>query len=56
MLSGIVILDNEVWYRAMRGIQCSSKCSACHSWEVVAILANVGAFSFVELPFSFTIR
>jgi hypothetical protein len=27
----IVILDNEVWHRAMRGVQCGSKCRGRHS-------------------------
>jgi hypothetical protein len=30
----IVILDNEVWHRAMRGVQCSSKCRGRHSRNV----------------------
>ena len=52
---GIIIFDHKVWHRTVRGVQCGSECSGCHSWRF-AILANVGAFSFVELPFSFTIR
>ena len=31
---GIVILDNEVWHRVMRGVQCGSKCRGRHSRSV----------------------
>ena len=31
---GIIIFDHKVWHRTVRGVQCGSECSGCHSWEV----------------------
>ena len=51
----IVILDNEVRHRVMRGVEPVLSAAGVIP-GVLAILANVGTFSFVERPSSATTR
>jgi hypothetical protein len=46
----IVILDNEVWHRAMRGVRAALSAAGVIP-GMLAILANVGAFSLIDRPF-----